>query len=474
MTVPEAYSAPGGLSSGARYRISRLVAMSSSELFPRLVSRRWALRLGGGLAAAASLASVSRAHAQAVVSGPTPSASPSPAGTATPAPTATPTAASAAATATATPAAAPWVQSLRPIQLWSGPDDSAIEFGIAPRWDYFQVVKPQSGSRLYVYVARSRDYAWVDALSVGPSGPPPPNWPPDSSEPISELIIGWVATFGDVPLWAYGDGTGLLGMAPMFTPLKQIEVQNGLFLAVEDPFSGGHGYVRATDVGAIGAPDLITPVDRWWGVLAVDGANLRAEPTTQSEAVLQLPDQAPIIVSAWVAGEEYLPDNPTWAQLGDGAYLHSSVFRPVALPAVPSPSSEGISNTGRWIDLNLTHQVVVAYEGSTPVRMATTSTGRPTWETPPGQYAIQRRVENETMESTSLIGLDASRADYKVENVRWTQYFSADGMALHENYWKPRDTFGIPSSHGCAGLVAEDAKFFWDWASVGTPIYAHP
>ena len=62
---------------------------------------------------------------------------------------------------------------------------------------------------------------------------------------------------------------------------------------------------------------------------------------------------------------------------------------------------------------------------------------------------------------------------YKVEDVRWTQYFSNDGMAIHENYWKPRDQFGIPSSHGCVGLVAEDAKFFWDWASVGLTIYSH-
>jgi lipoprotein-anchoring transpeptidase ErfK/SrfK len=77
------------------------------------------------------------------------------------------------------------------------------------------------------------------------------------------------------------------------------------------------------------------------------------------------------------------------------------------------------------------------------------------------------------MDSSSLIGLDASRASYKVENVRWTQYFSADGKALHENYWKPRDEFGIPSSHGCAGLVAEDALWFWNWADIGVPVLAH-
>jgi lipoprotein-anchoring transpeptidase ErfK/SrfK len=139
---------------------------------------------------------------------------------------------------------------------------------------------------------------------------------------------------------------------------------------------------------------------------------------------------------------------------------------------VPPPAIAS-GETGRWIDLNLSHQVVVAYEQDAPVYVARTSTGRPGWETAPGVYAIQRRVEKETMESNTLIGLDAQRADYKVENVRWTQYFSADGKALHENYWKPRDEFGIPSSHGCAGLVAEDALFLWQWASIGVPVYAH-
>jgi lipoprotein-anchoring transpeptidase ErfK/SrfK len=200
---------------------------------------------------------------------------------------------------------------------------------------------------------------------------------------------------------------------------------------------------------------------------------LRAQPTTKAPTLGELPSGRPIVVSGWVVGEEVIPDNPTWAVLSDTAFLYSSVLRPVSLPSAPPPPASASSLTNRWIDLNLLHQVVVAYEGSKAVRLARTSTGRPGWETAPGNYSIQRRVENETMDSTSLIGLDAKRADYKVENVRWTQYFSADGKALHENYWKPRDEFGIPSSHGCAGLVAEDARFFWDWAGIGVPVIAH-
>jgi lipoprotein-anchoring transpeptidase ErfK/SrfK len=127
----------------------------------------------------------------------------------------------------------------------------------------------------------------------------------------------------------------------------------------------------------------------------------------------------------------------------------------------------------KWIDVNLTFQVVTAYEGDTPVHWARTSTGRPGWETPTGMFTINRRVEKEVMDSQSLLGRDAERAEYRVEDVRWVQYFTSDGAAFHENYWKPPDTFGIPSSHGCVGLLANDAEWLWSWAGVGTPVFVH-
>jgi hypothetical protein len=371
-------------------------------------------------------------------------------------------------------ASANWLQALRPIELWSGPDDQAVQLGTAARWDYFQLVRPHQGPRHQVFVARTSNYAWIDALAVGPSGPPPPGWPSaDLPPPPEDLSMGWVATIVEAPLWADHDGQLLLGLVPFGTAFKQLEPQSGPRLRVEDPYSGTASYVDAENVGPVPAPEKVETPGRWWGVVAVDGANLRPGPTTRETAVGQLPAGTPVVVSAWVEGEEVIHDNPTWAQLGDGSYLHSSVFRPVALPSEPAPPVEGLYEAGRWIDLNLTLQIITAYEGFQPVYAARTSTGRPGWDTTPGIYRIWRRVENETMDSSTLVGQDAQRADYKVENIRWTQYFSADGKALHENYWKPRDQFGIPSSHGCAGLVAEDAQFFWEWASIGTPIYAH-
>ena len=420
------------------------------------------LGLGGLTRPGSALAAAATPTPSAVSPTPTPLPSPS----ATPKPAPTPV-----AIATPTPA---WVQALRPISLWSGPDDNAEQLGAAARWDYFLIAKPQMGGRLLVLVARSGNYAWVDALSVGPSGPPPPGWPPANlPPPPDDLSVGWVASVADAAVWVDPDGTLPLGVAPAYTVFKQLEPQNGPRLHVQDPYSGADSWVDAFNLGPIDPPDHVDAPGRWWGISYVDGANLRPQPTTRTASLGELPSGHPIVVSGWVAGEEVIKDNPTWAVLSDSTYLYSSVLRPVALPAAPPPPDSASVYRGRWIDLNLLHQVAVAYEGPNAVRLARTSTGRPGWETAPGRYAIQRRVEKETMDSSSLLGLDAQRADYKVENVRWTQYFSADGKALHENYWKPRDEFGIPSSHGCAGLVAEDARFFWDWADIGVPVLAH-
>jgi hypothetical protein len=366
------------------------------------------------------------------------------------------------------------VQALQPLTLWSGPDDAAEAFGIAAQWDYFLIARPQMGGRLLVVVGRTRGYAWVDAAAVGPSGPPPPGWPPaEAPPPASELNAGWLSTHSDTPLWSDPDAGILLGIAPPGTPFKQVEPQSGPRLHVQDLYSSAEAWLDAATVGPIEALQELPVAGRWWGVSFVAGANVRPAPTTRVPAIGELPAGLPVVVSAWVAGEEVIRDNPTWAVLGDEVFVYSSTLRPVALPAAPPPPDAASGLTGRWIDLNLLHQVVVAYEGQSMVHVARTSTGRPDWETTPGVYEIQRRVEKETMDSESLLGRDAQRADYKVENVRWTQYFSADGMALHENYWKPRDEFGIPSSHGCVGLVAEDAQFLWNWASIGVPIIAH-
>jgi hypothetical protein len=85
--------------------------------------------------------------------------------------------------------AAEWVQNFVATDLWSGPGASAISFGQAQPWDYFQVITPQAGARLHVLVARTNDYAFIDASTVGPSGPPPVGWPTSATPAVAAAEV---------------------------------------------------------------------------------------------------------------------------------------------------------------------------------------------------------------------------------------------------------------------------------------------
>ena len=65
-----------------------------------------------------------------------------------------------------------------------------------------------------------------------------------------------------------------------------------------------------------------------------------------------------------------------------------------------------------------------------------------------------------------------SGADYyNLPGVPWVMYF-AGANAIHGTYW--HHNFGTPMSHGCINLTIDDAKWFYDWAEIGTPVILHP
>lgn len=126
---------------------------------------------------------------------------------------------------------------------------------------------------------------------------------------------------------------------------------------------------------------------------------------------------------------------------------------------------------GRWIDVDLTTLIITAYEGETAVFQAPFSAGKPGYETPTGAFHVQYRVDHEIMDSLTLGVLRGEREGYYLEHVRYVQYFREGGYALHGNYWQPRWVFGRENtSHGCVGMLEEDAARFWQFATVGTPV----
>lgn len=131
---------------------------------------------------------------------------------------------------------------------------------------------------------------------------------------------------------------------------------------------------------------------------------------------------------------------------------------PTAEPvAVVNPTE---SSGERWIDVDLSNQRLVAYEGETPVYWVRVSTGLPGTPTVTGQYRIYVKYPAQTM----------SGPGYYLPDVPYVMYFY-QGYGIHGTYW--HNNFGQPMSHGCVNTPTPDAQWLYDWASVGTLVNVH-
>jgi len=382
-----------------------------------------------------------------------------------------------------------WVQNHRPTRLWSGPDSQAISFGEAPQWSYFLVVAPQQGSRLYVLDPRTSNYAYVDASAVGPSSPPPdlstvppstatpsvpaPRPPTAATRPMRTppntapgYTPWWVANFEETELWSGpSKDAKSLGRVPQFRRLMVVEPQDGDRLHVWYPETDTLGYLDA----AVAGPSVPSVWLQAHPVKVVRNVDLpgrsvgnetyvRNLPVHDDETEIRhAPNNTPLSVRQLLQAS----DGTEWCTVGDGQYVLASEVR------LPRPVDKTLP--GRWIDADLSEPAMVtAYEGNRIVYSALAIKGTTANSTPKGTFAIERRVEDETMDSSTLgIPRDAPNG-YYLKNVLYTQYFTPDGASLHYNYWL--GTFGYAGSHGCLGLNYDDARWFWNWANIGTPV----
>jgi LysM repeat protein len=128
--------------------------------------------------------------------------------------------------------------------------------------------------------------------------------------------------------------------------------------------------------------------------------------------------------------------------------------------SAPSPAPSPAPTGGRWIDVDLSAQRLTAYQGSTPVRSTLVSTGLPSTPTPTGQYRIYVKYTYKHM----------SGPGYSLPNVPYTMFFYR-GYSIHGTYW--HSNFGHPMSHGCINLPTAEARWLFNWASVGTLVKIH-
>lgn len=121
------------------------------------------------------------------------------------------------------------------------------------------------------------------------------------------------------------------------------------------------------------------------------------------------------------------------------------------------------SGDERWIEVDLSDQKLIAWEGDKVFLETPVSTGLPWWPTPQGEFRIWIKLRATKMEGGS------GKYYYYLPNVPYVMYFANDrvpghkGYGLHGTYW--HNDFGTQRSHGCVNLPTPVAERLYYWTT---------
>jgi lipoprotein-anchoring transpeptidase ErfK/SrfK len=144
--------------------------------------------------------------------------------------------------------------------------------------------------------------------------------------------------------------------------------------------------------------------------------------------------------------------------------LPTSTPWPTPTPApvydTQAPVADNTDLSGHWIDIDLSQQMLYAYDGDTLVASFLVSTGTSAHPTVTGTFSVY----------VKYLYTDMSGPGYYLPDVPYTMYFYS-GYGIHGTYW--HNNFGHPMSHGCVNMRTSDAGWMFDFSEVGTPVIVH-
>jgi hypothetical protein len=144
-----------------------------------------------------------------------------------------------------------------------------------------------------------------------------------------------------------------------------------------------------------------------------------------------------------------------WSKLRGGGWIQTAALARAERMQPP----EGVGPTDRWIDINIERQVLVAYEGATPMFTTLVSTGKNTKqsETPLGTFQIWVKLAYSDMDDIERTDIPKN---YSIQDVPWVQFFKGS-YGFHAAFW--HNDFGRRRSHGCINLSPNDARYLFQF-----------
>lgn len=178
---------------------------------------------------------------------------------------------------------------------------------------------------------------------------------------------------------------------------------------------------------------------------------------------------APYHAALSLTGKQAFYDKVLHYETADGEWVSDRV----ASRLDPAKNMPGWGKKGeKWIDINVTKQTLVLYEGEVPVYATLVSTGEAGLSDHETSTATKRGIFRiHTKHISATMSSDELGEEFELRDVPYVMYFDKEGYALHGAYW--HDRFGTPKSHGCINLAPEDARRIFHWTDPVVPVGWH-
>jgi lipoprotein-anchoring transpeptidase ErfK/SrfK len=227
------------------------------------------------------------------------------------------------------------------------------------------------------------------------------------------------------------------------------------------------GYVYSSSVQPIdevkNTPEPERAAGRFWSEVTVAYTDAREEPHPGAQIVKRLYYTGVFRVIEAVQDS----DAAWWYRLQEGItyspgpYVPAEDLRRID-PAELTPLSPDVAD--KRIAVDLTRQVLVAYENNEPVLTSRVSSGYGDFGTPTGEHTVLFKYP-----TARMIG-GTGDDFYDLPGVAFPTFLTWSGVAIHAAYW--HNDWGRRRSHGCLNVPAPVARWVWRWTSPPAPYEA--
>ena len=172
----------------------------------------------------------------------------------------------------------------------------------------------------------------------------------------------------------------------------------------------------------------------------------------------------------WVEQVVFDEENEPWYRVSDEKFERHQFVPARHLRLVPDEEltllSPQIPPDQKRIEVQLSKQLVIAFEADKPVFMTRAATGgsfnRGIFATPQGRHMTFHKRPSAHMAAGNL-----AANGFDLPGVPWVSYITESGVAFHGTYW--HNDFGRPRSHGCINIPSQAARWIYRWTEPVVP-----